>query len=159
MTERRKDESYNENLRNIMINLFRDETWVKNLYRKQSNLTYDSKWYGTFHIRSSYERLVCEMLEILDIPYEYEKKKFDYYFEGEKHLYIVDFYIESLDLYLEVKPKVFESLDKVQAKFNSVRDRGLKIAFADEDVIFDIDTFHKFLYSFNDYPKAKQADK
>ena len=147
MTERRKDESYNKRLRETMINLFNDEEWVKSLSKSQKGLTFHSKWYGDFHVRSSYESLVCEMLEELDLEYEYEKRKFKYTFEGKEHLYIVDFYVNALDLYLEVKPKVFEDKPKNQAKFNSVKYKGLNIIFIDEDVIFSIDDFNNKLYT------------
>jgi hypothetical protein len=147
MKERRKDGDYNQRHRERMIELFNNDEWVKNLSKSQKGLTFHSKWYDDFHVRSSYELLVCETLEILNIPYEYEKKKFKYSYQGEEHLYVVDFYIPELELYLEVKPKVFENDELVQVKFHSVKDMGLNIIFIDEDVIFDIDEFRQKLYT------------
>lgn len=152
MKLRRRDPEFNRRQREVMVSLFEDEDWVKSLSSSCQRI-FHSKWYGDFSVRSSYEEIVCEALEILNIEYEYEKHCFRYEFGGKIHTYRVDYYIPSLDLYIEVKPKVFEDDPVVRAKFNAVLGRGLNIVFADEDSIFDIDKFKNLLLTSTTIPR------
>lgn len=102
--------------------------------------------------RSSYEVKVCGYLETLNIGFEYEKYRFDYYLKEDYpgyskgfHSYYPDFYIPSLDIFLEVKP---EGLDKYivnQEKVDSVRSKGKKIYFVTEKEIKSIESFKEFI--------------
>ena len=144
MKDRWKDDNFRTAHRNKMQELFSKEEWCKriNTYKTYS---YSSKLYGNITLRSSYELRVCIMLDSLNIKYEYETKRFKYTYNGIERLYIVDFYLPDYDLYLEVKPKVFENDDKVLAKFNSVRKQGKNIIFIDEDCIYDTNKFNNII--------------
>lgn len=53
------------------------------------------------NFRSSWEVNIAEILEALDIPFDYEPRRF--YFRRERESYLPDFYIPSADVWIEVK--------------------------------------------------------
>ncbi|CKG62740.1 Uncharacterised protein [Streptococcus pneumoniae] len=51
--------------------------------------------------RSTWEVEIAELLTSLDIPYEYEHKRF--YYKAHKESYLPDFYLPTYNVYLECK--------------------------------------------------------
>lgn len=51
--------------------------------------------------RSNWEIEIAELLSSLNIPYEYENKRF--YYKDHKESYLPDFYLPTYNVYLEVK--------------------------------------------------------
>lgn len=146
--------------------LITSELWKDSEYRERVMSGYNSCIYVRkdgkhLNLRSSYEYNVCKILESLDIDFEYEVTYFPYEFDGKKHMYFPDFYLPLYNLYLEVKPEIFQSEKISLTKLYSVLDRGYNIVFIGESEIEDISLFIEKIrpYNFNDYPKAKQADK
>lgn len=77
--------------------------------------------------RSSWEFEFYKILKSLGIDFEYEAHKFFYKYEGITKIYIPDFYIKSLDLFIEIKPYYYQEYEINKIKVQSVVDKGKKI--------------------------------
>ena len=146
-----RSKEYRDRMSRISTEMWKDEEHPKkvlegyrNSYYKKS-FKYNSKLLGEINLRSSYEVTVCEYLDELNVNYEYESIRFDYYFEGKYHSYYPDFYLKDYDLILEVKPEALENDKRVLAKYNAVVNSGKKIYFVDERNIKDLTIFKDYL--------------
>lgn len=90
---------------------------------------------GTF--RSSWENEVSIILDRLKLNYSYEPFRIQYTINGELHRYTPDFYIESLNLIIEVKPNFRLKDDLTRAKELACRDLGYNYIYATESNIFN----------------------
>ena len=105
------------------------------------------------NLRSSYEVTLCSYLEILMINFEYEKYRFDYFLDGF-HSYYPDFYLNDLNIFLEVKPRSLTDIEVNILKRQSVLDKGYSIYYVTEDELESINTFQSFLSSSTTIPSA-----
>lgn len=97
------------------------------------------------YLRSSWEKKVCEYLDTLKIPYEYESTAFKYMINNEERLYIPDIYLETMNVYLEIKPEYFARKMINIIKLEAVRKTGNRIEFLTGEHIEDIEIFENFL--------------
>jgi hypothetical protein len=122
------------------------ELWKDRDYRIKNARGHSKKPYITLEgkeifLRSSWEYLVCKYLDTLKYEFVYEGFDFKYTIENKEHVYIPDFYIRELDLFLEVKPNIFmcDSVNKI--KLDCVLHQGRRIKHIGEDTLQDINTF------------------
>ena len=83
--------------------------------------------------RSTWEKRLSEILDSLHIEYSYEPFAVKYVLEGKEKHYLPDFYIESKNLVLEVKPEKMSILEVSQVKKQAVLDAGYRFEFITED--------------------------
>lgn len=76
-------------------------------------------------MRSQWEVDFAESLYEANVEFEYESHTFLYINpeDNKEHIYVTDFYIKELDLYIEIKPSS-KINKKQQAKFSAVRSAG-----------------------------------
>lgn len=119
-----------------MLRLWQDPEFVRKAFGTQSRWIDFIDCYGNLiKLKSSYELKICTLLGELGINYEYEFKRFGYYFKGSYHSYYPDIYLKSYDLYLEIKPDKLQNTDVNMAKFQSVVDSGCNIVYVGEDYL------------------------
>lgn len=94
-----------------------------------------------FYLRSSYECICFDYLVYLGYDFDYECSSFEYFYKGYLRHYVPDFYLKDFHLFLEVKPLKFTTNHKIQAKLNSVREKGYSIIFITENELKDLDIF------------------
>lgn len=94
-------------------------------------------------LRSSWEKTVCSYLDRMGLEYEYEKYQFRYTSsKGIDRIYVPDFYIRDLDLFLEVKPLFrIEKYPDVKLKERAVLESGNNIEFVTDKYVEDYDMF------------------
>lgn len=85
-------------------------------------------YYKNIRMRSSWEKLFAESLDKLGLNWEYEPKTFKV---GHAIRYTPDFYVPSIDTYIEIKPSRFVT-EKVKNKLNGVRSYGYIIELVTE---------------------------
>jgi predicted nuclease of restriction endonuclease-like RecB superfamily len=92
-----------EKAKNSLLEVWRDEEKAKELlrkmYRTRNRKVVCKK--GQIEVKSSYEERMIHLLDELCLRWEYEPKTFS--LPEMKKNYIPDFYIEELDIYVEVK--------------------------------------------------------
>jgi hypothetical protein len=71
---------------------------AKNISGRVKNLVYKDKI-----VKGSWELLVAKKLDSENIKWDNEIDGIEYFWNGSKHLYFPDFYLEEFDIYLEVK--------------------------------------------------------
>ena len=119
-----------------MLRLWQDPEFVRKAFDSQSRWVDYIDCYGnTIKLKSSYEVSICSLLSELGINYEYEFKRFGYYFNGSYHSYYPDIYLKDYDLYLEIKPDKLQGTAVNKAKFQSVLDSGCNIVYVGEDYL------------------------
>lgn len=93
------------------------------------------------NMRSSYEVKLAKSLSMIGLNFEYETKVYPYTKkDGTIHNYIVDFYINDLDLLIEVKPESHVEDEYVEVKLKAVRDMNLNIIMLnDSDINGSVD--------------------
>jgi len=88
--------------------------------------------YNGISYRSTWEVKVAKCLDILEIQYEYEKHRFKYIDSNNiERLYIPDFYLIELNMFLEVKPENLIN-DITNIKIESVKNNGYRIEYITE---------------------------
>jgi uncharacterized protein YjhX (UPF0386 family) len=80
------------------------------------NFSYRGNYQG-FHYDSSWELSFIKYCIKNDIQIERNKKGFIYWFEDKKHKYYPDFYLPEVDLFIEIKGRIFDK-DREKAKWN-----------------------------------------
>nr|DAY36554.1 MAG TPA: endodeoxyribonuclease I [Bacteriophage sp.] len=69
----------------------------------------------------------------------YEGIKFKYFFDGIVRVYVPDFYLVDYSVFIEIKPKCFQSDEVNILKLNSVRDKGYQIFYVGDGEYNNID--------------------
>ncbi len=101
-------------------------------------------------LRSGWEKTVCEYLDQMGLDYEYEKYRFNYTYNKINKIYIPDFYIKSIDLFLEVKPVFKVRLDdSVMVKLNAVIEQGKTIILITDDHVSDFSLFEELIKTYS----------
>lgn len=126
------------NLSLTLSKLWKDEQYIQSkrdsgrvqMIKNMTNPSYGHKkyQYNGCYFRSSWEVKVAKILDLLDIKWEYEKHQFKYVWNDVTRVYIPDFYLTDLKLYLEVKPECMIS-DLTNTKLNSVKAKGYQILY------------------------------
>lgn len=92
-----------EKAKNSLLEVWKDDQKTKELlrkmYRTRNRKVFCKK--GLIEVKSSYEERMIHLLDELCLKWEYEPKTF--YLPEMKKNYIPDFFIEELDIYVEVK--------------------------------------------------------
>lgn len=179
--ENRESESVKrrvENIRKAQINL-----WKEDSYRKKQCKAFSEKWkdpdYRKQHLetftntkvyireqdgkevvaRSSYEVTCTWYLDQLGLVYEYEKGPYEVFvpYENRVTFYYPDFYIKSLDLFIEVKSEFYYIKDKKlnDIKFSTIR-QNHKLVLVMENELSSIENFVKAIN--NELEKQGCAD-
>lgn len=124
--------------RNSMLDVF---TNVKEYIGNDGN---------TYLLRSSYELSCVNYLNSLGIKFDYEPRSFEIYDDLYNcvRLYYPDFYIKSLDTYLEVKSTFYYNKDKYlnDLKLKTLRIKGYNIKLIKEKELESLDSFKQALY-------------
>lgn len=89
--------------------------------------------------KSTWEMEFAKSLDTLGISFLYEDMKFKYFFNDIVKVYIPDFYLVDYNVFIEIKPKCFQSEEVNITKLNSVRDRGYQIFYVGEGEYNNID--------------------
>lgn len=104
-------------------------------------------------MRSTYEVKCSEYLDSLNIRWEYEKCP--YLIRGFKkgrkvRYYYPDFYLPSLNLFLEVKSEFYYNLGKeeVELKISEMEKMGNKVLLVMEEELKSLESFSKFLKNY-----------
>lgn len=140
-----------------LVRQWKNETYRKNITEKV-NEQFDNGKFGRLieytdnlgnvvRFRSSWELSVHNILNELGIVHYYEYRKFRKWFsEYNKYLiYRPDFYIPSLDRYLEVKPDSMQSDNINQAKRAMVLEAGCVIDFVGDNEYSSVSEIKKIL--------------
>lgn len=90
-----------------------------------------------YNMRSSWEVKLAEIFEENNIEYLYEPFYVNYIVEEKTKKYYPDFYIEKLNLILEVKPKSLTTDDVVIKKMKASINANFDFQFITEDELFD----------------------
>lgn len=90
--------------------------------RKEKNIL--KRTYKNIVFASFFEKEVAQYLTNCRIEWVRNEKQFPVYIDGSLHYYIPDFYLPSLNLYIEVK-SVFYSSIKRRKTFKAVIDNNL----------------------------------
>ena len=108
------------------------ENWQNPEYREKIH-----SWHPTLHessgtiMRSSWEVNFADWLDGHQIVWEYEAYRFVYRDGLDEHIYIPDFYLPDLNLFIEVKSVIFIN-NTTEAKSTSVRSSGYEIILMTE---------------------------
>jgi hypothetical protein len=86
----------------ISINERYENGWMPKAGRCKKIL-YDSPIAGIVRVDGTWELEVAQYLDRCGVKWKRNKNRFAYNFEGKERFYTPDFYIEDLDLYIEVK--------------------------------------------------------
>lgn len=134
----RGKEIRSNNLTTVLNTLWKNEDYIKDKRekgRKQMLKNLENEHYGhkrykynNISYRSTWEVAVAKILDELNIKYEYEKHRFEYYKDNVKHIYIPDFYLCDFEIFLEVKPDCFINKD-TDIKLKSVLQSGYLIYY------------------------------
>ena len=89
--------------------------------------------------KSTWEMEFAKSLDTLGISFLYEDMKFKYFFNDIVRVYVPDFYLVDYNVFIEIKPKCFQSEEVNITKLNSVRDRGYQIFYVGEGEYNNID--------------------
>lgn len=92
-----------------------------------------------YRMRSSWEVQLAESLHKRHIEFLYEPFYIKYSFQGKEHKYYPDFYIESHNLIIEVKPERLCEDEKVIAKKNACLALGFNFIFVTQNELKDIE--------------------
>lgn len=105
---------------------------------------------NTYLLRSSYELSCVNYLNSLGVEFDYEPRSFEIYDDLHScvRLYYPDFYIKSLDTYLEVKSTFYYNKDKYlnDLKLKTLRINGYNIKLIREKELESLDSFKQALY-------------
>lgn len=109
---------------------------------------------GNKKFRSNFDALFHIYSEVNDMDYEYEKLRIPYYFEGKKHIYIVDYISRKTKTAIEIKPSNLTELPR-----NIEKERSLKQWCSNNGYSYKIIT-ETFLKEFflDYYHKCKNDD-
>ena len=111
-----------------LVEKHRDPEWEKRLAEAavashKGLVSYETYSGNSVELRSSWELLVYEFLELNGIDFQYEPFSLPYVYNGKQHNYFPDFYVPETNLVIEVKPDCF--LDEIyQLKKQSVIDNN-----------------------------------
>ena len=105
-----------------------------------------------YSMRSKWEITFAELLDRMGFSWKYEPACFKYFNpkKDQMSVYYPDFYIEDLNLYIEIKPKSLIN-EVMNQKLGSVRASGGRIAYITEDVMFNL---NELIEQFEDMPVA-----
>lgn len=80
-------------------------------------------------MRSRYETRFASVLDSFGIPWEYEAHRFNFKDGSGSHVYAPDFFLPSLNLFVEVKSDYtyLKDSESVEFQLSAVRDQGCKI--------------------------------
>lgn len=107
-----------------------------------------TRWHGDrYHFngksfRSTWEVKFAEWLDSLNINYEYEGVKVQYY-DPTKNIYRTyypDFYFPDINLCVEIKPKMYIEDPSVLAKRDACLENGYKFKFITQDELSNLST-------------------
>lgn len=140
-------EKYKKKMSEIMREKWKDKEYREKVISGSGKLYIKSNGIQMY-FRSSWEYIISEYLDELKIPYEYESKVFKYNHNGKMRSYIPDFYIKSLDLFLEIKPKFKLNSEEVRLKYESVRNEGYNIEFINEEHVNNIERFKELITTY-----------
>lgn len=136
MKEANKNPEVKRKRSDNMLKLWSDPKFAEKVFSGQKRFSkYICKSGKELTLKSSYEVTICKYLDELNIHFIYESKRFHYMDGGKHHSYYPDIYLPQYDLFLEVKPEVFQDNYLVQKKFNSVIFHGCNIIFVGEDCL------------------------
>ena len=92
-----------------------------------------------YTFKSTWEMEFAKVLSTLNINFLYEGIKFKYFFDGIVRVYVPDFYLVDYSVFIEIKPKCFQSDEVNILKLNSVRDKGYQILYVGDGEYNNID--------------------
>lgn len=129
----------------LLAKLWSDESWKSKQLSKMfdgSKHEYEDILGNKVHMRSYWEVCLHNYLILKGISYEYEGLKIKYIStDNKEHTYHPDFFIESMNLVLEVKPKMYINNKVNQIKRQVVTDSGYTFKFVTEDELSDLNSF------------------
>lgn len=106
--------------------------------KRRSNFLTGKYVHAGINMHSSWEVEYAKLLDRLEVKWEYESKEIDL---GELGIYVPDFYIPKLDIYVEVKGWKSET---GMAKFNKFKEmKGWRAVLIDEQRMKDIGIYKK----------------
>lgn len=121
-----KDESYRNKMTTLACNMAKDGKIGRRKF-------YTDNLGNSVVMRSSWELELHNILNLLCIHHEYEKYTFKYLYNNTERIYIPDFYLPEYNLFLEVKPKCFQTYEINIAKISSVINNGYLIRYIGEN--------------------------
>lgn len=140
----------------ILNSLWNDEEWkewrsqqqseimIERLVTHRKKIEYINRYGKLLKFRSHFEERFATFLDLIEVDYSYESMKFKYSYQSHSHNYIPDFFINELNLVVEVKPSCYINNEITQIKRKSVIDEGYNFMFITEDDLKDL--FKSSLY-------------
>ena len=132
------DESWKQKRHDNMIRRWQDEKYrqdqlerLSNNSKNPSRRSYRMADGTSVVLRSSWEFVLYQKLKKSNVAFGYECLRIPYIYQGVRHEYIPDFYIQELNLILEVKPKHLWEDEIVQIKINASKSLGYEIKLLD----------------------------
>jgi len=89
--------------------------------------------YKGITFRSRMEALTAINFDRMGWSWTYEPIHIQYWFNGRWRTYTIDFWVDDLNYYIEVKPKFRTNHPMAQAKMNACRDLNLNVGYCTED--------------------------
>lgn len=99
------------------------------------------------HLKSAYEVAVAFQLDVLKFIWWYEKEFFTYIENGKEKQYLPDFYIQELDMFVEVSG--WREKHRKQLKIHGVRKSGKNIVELRSDYVDKLPLSNSPLDRFN----------
>ena len=133
-----------EQMKELSNKNWSNDEWKENHLKKMydgNKKEYTDVFGNKVFFRSEWELKLHEYLISNEINYEYESLEIKYVYSGKEHKYFPDFYIESLNLVLEVKPQMFLNNNVNQIKRQATMLAGFNFKFVTEKELKDLNSF------------------
>lgn len=152
-----KDSNYRYNQVESFKRKWQNPEYRKKMINKFSNVRDFVRSDGIIvKMRSSWEVRLSELLDNLEIKWEYEPRAFEYFYNNAVHNYIPDFFLSSEKMFLEVKAEYYLKAKNEKYKRLCVQLKGYDIYYIHEEHIKDKETLKQYLDSLQDSRLCRQ---
>ena len=148
-----KNPEYRENQCNSFREVWKDPEVRKLRLETFSNLKEYTRSDGSkVKMRSTYEVTCSEYLDRMNLKWEYEKDFYLLWFDSDRRrrYYIPDFYIESLDLFLEVKSDFYynKGREDIENRIYQMGLMGHRVVLVRDKELKSFESFSEFIKSY-----------